>query len=326
MASRNWHAKLNHLHPELTLLLWKITIGATGAPTISVAPGLASIVRDSAGRYTLTLDQKFNGLIDYKIGFMYPTAGMEIEKGQLISEAVASTKAVVVGHYARKTSTPTITSTLDAAPVITSTLASVLPRVLDPGSGDVSDPTSASTQGTGAGGVTVWRVNYAAYRAQLYEGSTKRRKNGAAATDLVIHDTTNLLPAVNDDCVAAIVAEVTSGTWSVTSVKGAVATGGGGTGPSDATIEAAIGHAAWIKLGETTLTRSGDTTVSQAHDNEAGKELAKIDAPTITSTSDIPTITSTSSDPAETETATDPESGSTMFVQLWLRNSSVVGK
>lgn len=65
MASRMFHQFVNNLVPGLTVLTGKVTIGASGAPTLNPQGGLngvASIARTGAGLYTLTLQDFY---VDY---------------------------------------------------------------------------------------------------------------------------------------------------------------------------------------------------------------------------------------------------------------------
>lgn len=47
----------------VTTLYAKLTVGATGAVSASAGYGLSSIVRNSTGNYTITLDRKFKKLL-----------------------------------------------------------------------------------------------------------------------------------------------------------------------------------------------------------------------------------------------------------------------
>lgn len=62
------------LAKEMVTLQAKVTIGASGAPTLdTTAPnstGIASIVRDSAGVYTLTLSRAYRALLGANFTFM----------------------------------------------------------------------------------------------------------------------------------------------------------------------------------------------------------------------------------------------------------------
>lgn len=125
-------------------------------------------------------------------------------------------------------------------------------------------PTSASTQLTGAGGVTEWRINIAA----LVVAVAGILADIAASADEVIHDTTNLLNAVGQTCWAAVVAKNVAGTITVVTVKGTAAATASAVPPTDAVIQAAVGAGnSWVKLAECEITRSGDTAVTQTEDN-----------------------------------------------------------
>lgn len=129
--------------------------------------------------------------------------------------------------------------------------------------GLVKAPTTASTQVTGAG-ATNWNVNADALVAVVDAGV----KELLASVDVVIHDTTQYL--VNgQSAIAAVVLKVAAnGTASIVTAKGAAATTGVQVAPDAAAIQTAVGtDLPWLKLGETTLNRTGDTTVTQSYDN-----------------------------------------------------------
>jgi hypothetical protein len=130
----------------------------------------------------------------------------------------------------------------------------------------VYDPTSASTQASGTGNTT-WRVNID--RGVIIINGTAY--NYAGGADVSVHSGSHLMANLYT-CVAAIVAYGTTPT--ILAIKGTPALTAGGTavGPTKAAIQAAVDAAAgatgtkWIKLAETTLNRTADTTVTQSHD------------------------------------------------------------
>lgn len=65
MADRAFHPSYRALELEVVHIYAKATIGATGAPTLvsAASKGVASIARNSAGQYTLTLSDKYNSLL-----------------------------------------------------------------------------------------------------------------------------------------------------------------------------------------------------------------------------------------------------------------------
>jgi len=93
MANRNFNRK-QALEKEVKEIYARITIAATGAPTLVAADskGVASIVRDSAGLYTLTLSDSYNKLLHASVDVRTPTA--ENIKVNLVTESVASAKTV----------------------------------------------------------------------------------------------------------------------------------------------------------------------------------------------------------------------------------------
>ena len=125
-------------------------------------------------------------------------------------------------------------------------------------------PSTGSSQLTGAGNTT-WNVNIAAY-VSVVGGVTKEF---AAAADFSIHASSFLAGFINGtSCIAAIVAKNVSGTITTVAVKGTPATTGSEVAPTDAEIQTALGATVpWVKVGECTLERDGDTSVVETQDN-----------------------------------------------------------
>lgn len=65
MADRMFHSTHRALETEVVHLYAKVTIGATGAPTLVSASskGIASVARNSAGEYKITLSDKYTSLL-----------------------------------------------------------------------------------------------------------------------------------------------------------------------------------------------------------------------------------------------------------------------
>lgn len=91
MANRSFH-RVQSLAREAKILYAKVSIGASGAPTLDIdaSIGVDSIVRDSAGVYEVTLDDKYNSLLHVSIQHLEATA--EDLTFQLESETVATDK------------------------------------------------------------------------------------------------------------------------------------------------------------------------------------------------------------------------------------------
>ncbi len=85
--------------PEVWELFLKISIGATGAPTIVTAngfsKGLASIVRNNAGDYTLTLTQTWNQFLMLNANFVAAN-GAASPNVCVAAEAVATAKTIEI--------------------------------------------------------------------------------------------------------------------------------------------------------------------------------------------------------------------------------------
>lgn len=91
MANRNYN-RHQSLEKEVKSLYADVSIGASGAPTISKALGITSIVRDSAGVYILTLDDKYTRLMSFQVSQL--VAAAEDLTFQLESEDVDGLKTI----------------------------------------------------------------------------------------------------------------------------------------------------------------------------------------------------------------------------------------
>jgi hypothetical protein len=126
-------------------------------------------------------------------------------------------------------------------------------------------PTTPSAQFSGAGGITEWRIDLDPIVVTV-DGDVGQI---AAQTDLVIHDTTNLLQ-IGQSIMAAVVAKNVAGVISLEIVKGAVATTGTEQEAGDAAITAAVGAGNhWVQISDLTLSRTADTVLDQNQDNSA---------------------------------------------------------
>ncbi len=93
MANRNFH-RVQSLTREVKSLYAYVSIGATGAPTLSTdnSVGVTSISRDSAGVYIVTLDDKYNRLVHFNVMMLEATA--EDLTFQVESEDVDGAKTI----------------------------------------------------------------------------------------------------------------------------------------------------------------------------------------------------------------------------------------
>lgn len=95
MANRNFNRK-QALDKEVKEIYAKITIGATGAPTLVTADsiGVQSVTRSSAGVYVVTLQDKYVKLLFLSANIVTPTA--EDVHVNMVSETVASSRQVTL--------------------------------------------------------------------------------------------------------------------------------------------------------------------------------------------------------------------------------------
>jgi hypothetical protein len=91
MANRNYN-RAQALEKEVKSLYAEISIGAAGAPTLVRGLGIASVARDSAGVYTVTLQDAYNRLMSF--GASQEAASAEDLKFQLAASDVSSAKTV----------------------------------------------------------------------------------------------------------------------------------------------------------------------------------------------------------------------------------------
>lgn len=91
LASRVFNRK-QALEKEVKDVYAEIAIGTSGAPTLVSPIGIASIDRNSAGDYTLTLSDKYFSLKNFKCARMLSTA--EDISVQVHTESVDNTKEI----------------------------------------------------------------------------------------------------------------------------------------------------------------------------------------------------------------------------------------
>lgn len=104
MANRSFHPSMGYLEIGVVSLWAKVTVGATGAPTLVTASskGVASIVRDSAGKYTITLSDRYKALLGATVTLLDDTNSDPATVGvhsRLYSEAVDNATPTVVVQW-----------------------------------------------------------------------------------------------------------------------------------------------------------------------------------------------------------------------------------
>lgn len=96
MANRRYYNQQFTLEPAPVTLFAHVTFGSTGAPTLDAnqSRGIKSIVRNSAGNYTISLVDSYNRLLMLKHIFINSTApaspGLYIVSEQVVSSTAPS--------------------------------------------------------------------------------------------------------------------------------------------------------------------------------------------------------------------------------------------
>ena len=95
MANRNFH-RVQSLTREVKSLFANVAIGASGVATINknLSVGITSISRDSAGVYSIILDDKYNNLLSVSVMQVQATA--EDLTFQVESESVSGSKEIKI--------------------------------------------------------------------------------------------------------------------------------------------------------------------------------------------------------------------------------------
>ena len=100
MANRNFN-RYQALTKEVKALFAQVSIAAVGAPTLDATKslGITSIVRNSAGRYTITLDDKYNDLLQVIESRELASGAPSAVGGMVIrSQDVANAKTIVIEY------------------------------------------------------------------------------------------------------------------------------------------------------------------------------------------------------------------------------------
>lgn len=98
MAARNLKRQIAHFVPDPIMIFAK-ALGAAGAnPTALVAPGVASIVWTATGRYTVTLEDKYNTLLQC-LGNVFDATSPDDWEVNGVSETVATTKTILLAIF-----------------------------------------------------------------------------------------------------------------------------------------------------------------------------------------------------------------------------------
>lgn len=91
MANRNFNRR-QALEKEVKDLYMKVSIGSSGAPTAVSKYGIASIARNSAGDYTITLEDKYASLKYFEV--IHLASSAQDLNYQIVAEDVLSAKTI----------------------------------------------------------------------------------------------------------------------------------------------------------------------------------------------------------------------------------------
>lgn len=101
MANRRFYQLRLSYERDIVDIYVKVAIGAAGAPTILNAKGVVTVIRNSAGNYTLNLRDNFNVLLDVDSKFISGASAPAAQNVNIVSETVISTTAPALIIQAR---------------------------------------------------------------------------------------------------------------------------------------------------------------------------------------------------------------------------------
>lgn len=109
MANRLFNSQFLYGFERMPVMLnMRVTFGASGAPTLdsNTDGGIASITRNSAGRYTIVLQDVYNKLMGVNMVQLAASAEAAPIR-RVVSQTVSSTKTIVIQYLAVDNSTAT---------------------------------------------------------------------------------------------------------------------------------------------------------------------------------------------------------------------------
>ncbi len=107
MANRRLFQFRYSFERDVVELFAKVAIAGSGAPTLSEGKGIASIVHNSAGNYSITLQDNYNMLLDVSGQSISGSSAQAAPMMTVVSEAVASSKIIILQYRAIDNSTAT---------------------------------------------------------------------------------------------------------------------------------------------------------------------------------------------------------------------------
>lgn len=107
MANRRMNQFRYSMEYNVVDLFAVVTIGGTGAPTLTIGGGITSISRTSAGLYVITLTDQYNKLLHVSNQAVTSTSAQAAPLMTVVSETVATTKIITIQFRAIDNTTAT---------------------------------------------------------------------------------------------------------------------------------------------------------------------------------------------------------------------------
>lgn len=107
MANRRMQQFRYSMEYNVVDLFAVITIGGTGAPTLTIGGGIASVSRTSAGLYVITLSDTYAKLLHVATQAVSSTSAQAAPMCTVVSETVATNKTITLQYRAIDNSTAT---------------------------------------------------------------------------------------------------------------------------------------------------------------------------------------------------------------------------
>lgn len=102
MPMKHWMNQLNYTREKATVSLYgDVNIGAAGAPTLVVAnsKGITSIVRNSAGNYTVTFDDTYSKFLSFWVGYRVSGGASPAAPSNTVKTVVLNTNGTATVNF-----------------------------------------------------------------------------------------------------------------------------------------------------------------------------------------------------------------------------------
>ena len=244
----------NGTTPVAGTKVWSLICGAS----IAAAAGTFGVTRPSAGATIITglATGTLTKGVDPTAITMNPNSVVRV-----YADGATVKKCIVVGTDAASAAQMEEFTLAGAGTIQGTKVFQALTLVI---SGDVEAARTITLEANK--GATTWRINHSHIRA-VVDGVVFEK---VAHADYSIHATTGIsrMTRTGYSVEAAIVIKNVAGMVSLEVVEGRADVTAAAVPPTDAEITAACGAGdEWVKFAELLLTRTGDTTVTQAQDN-----------------------------------------------------------